>query len=89
MGWFDPLGLAGYEVSMGNTAAQDTLARGVHINVQGAGLPNASGHIGVAPTADGAGLTTKPVDATTKNLSEFQLKKTCKCVADFLKNTKK
>jgi uncharacterized protein RhaS with RHS repeats len=73
--WIDPLGLAGYEASMGNTASQDTLARGVHVNVQGPELPSAGGHIGVVPTEDGKGLTTKPVDAATKNLTEAQQKK--------------
>ena len=57
-GWLDPLGLAGYEVKMENTASQDTLARGVHVNVQGPSLPNAGGHIGVVPTENGKGLRT-------------------------------
>ncbi|WP_274709110.1 RHS repeat domain-containing protein [Variovorax sp. S12S4] len=86
--WVDPRGLAGYEASMGNTAAQDTLARGVHVNVQGPGLPKAGGHIGVVPTHDGQGLTTKPVDAATRNLPESQQEKACQCVVDFLNKPK-
>lgn len=84
----DPLGLAGYIVSMNNIAAQDTLVRGVHVNIEGPGLPRAGGHIGIVPTQDGKALTTKPVDAATKDLTESQLKKACACVVEFFKNKK-
>jgi RHS repeat-associated protein len=68
--WVDPLGCA-YQVT-GNTAGQDTLARGVHVNVRGPGLPPRGGHVGFVPNASGTGLVPVPVDAATRGLTANQ-----------------
>jgi hypothetical protein len=65
MGWIDPLGLAKYSISA-NTAGSDTLARGVHVNVSGPGLPKAGGHIGLKPDATGENIDLVPADSATK-----------------------
>jgi RHS repeat-associated protein len=68
--WVDPLGL-NYDVT-GNTAGQDTLSRGAHVNVRGPGLPPRGGHVGFVPNAAGTGLVPVPVDAATRNLTANQ-----------------
>jgi RHS repeat-associated protein len=86
-GWVDPLGLVKkppYNITMGNTAGQDTLARGVHVNVSGPGIDGKPGHLTITPTTDEKGLTIKPGDAKTKGLSESQLSKACECAANFV-----
>jgi len=84
----DPLGLAGYRVKMDNIAGDDTLSRGVHVNIWGPGLPDKGGHIGIVPNESGDGLTMKPVDSETKGLSGAQLKRACECVNAFMKVSK-
>jgi RHS repeat-associated protein len=88
IGWIDPLGLAkdkGYKVSA-QTAGGDALARGVHVNVHGPGLPAAGGHVGLVPNAKGDGLNLVPVDAATRNLKDNQWAKVHKSVGDYLES---
>lgn len=81
--WIDPLGLAGYTISA-QTAGPDTLARGVHVNVHGPGLPPKGGHVGLVPTATNDLLTTLPVDQATRDLREGQWKKVQDAVKDYM-----
>ncbi|CAJ0806863.1 Protein RhsC [Ralstonia psammae] len=83
--WVDPLGLAGYNVSA-NTAGPDTLARGAHVNVSGPGLPPSGGHITLAPNAEGTHAELKPADKGTRDMSDSQWRKACKCVEKYLDN---
>ena len=86
VGWVDPLGLAGYEISA-NTASPDALARGVHVNVGGDGLRK-GGHVTLAPSADQKNIVLQPADKVTRNVSSSQWKKICKCVVEYLDDPK-
>ncbi len=79
----DPLGLAGHKVGA-NTAGQDVLARGVHVNVNGAGLPPAGGHIALKPNAEGTHVVLEPADKATRAMPNSQWGKACECVSRYL-----
>ena len=81
--WIDPWGLAGYNVSA-QTAGTDALARGVHVNVNGPGLPPRGGHVGMVPNATGDGLNLVPADKATSELSASQWNKAQESVKDYL-----
>ncbi|MNX99802.1 hypothetical protein D3C86_1322690 [compost metagenome] len=87
MGWVDPLGLAGYEISA-QTAATDTLARGVHVNVHGPGLPLKGGHIELKPNAVGTHVVLSPADKATRSMTESQWGKACACATRYLDDAK-
>ena len=55
--------------------------------MHGPGLPPGGGHLTVTPTVDAAGkggLTLKPADAATEQLSNSQYKKACACAVTML-----
>ncbi|WP_435037383.1 RHS repeat-associated core domain-containing protein [Pseudomonas neuropathica] len=79
----DPLGLAGHKIGA-NTAGQDVLARGVHVNVNGAGLPPAGGHIALKPNAEGTHVVLEPADKATRAMPNSQWGKACECVLRYL-----
>ncbi|SEK08667.1 RHS repeat-associated core domain-containing protein [Achromobacter sp. NFACC18-2] len=83
--WIDPLGLAGYEISA-QTAATDTLARGVHINVHGPGLPPKGGHIELKPNATGTHAEFAPADKAARSMTAPQWSKACACATRYLDN---
>jgi RHS repeat-associated protein len=83
VGLIDPLGLAGHKVGA-NTAGQDVLARGVHVNVNGSGLPPAGGHIALKPNAEGTHVVLEPADKATRAMPDSQWGKACECVLKYL-----
>ncbi|MFC7518492.1 RHS repeat-associated core domain-containing protein, partial [Herbaspirillum sp. GCM10030257] len=85
--WIDPLGLAGYTVGA-QTAGGDALSRGVHVNVNGAGLPSKGGHIGIIPNATGDGVALVPADKATRDLNPRQWEKATESVREYLNNPK-
>ena len=85
--WVDPLGLSGYKISA-NTATPDTLARGVHVNVHGPGLPAKGGHITLSPDEKSGSVVPLPADKATRDMSSSQWKKACQCLQDYLDNAK-
>ncbi len=83
IGLVDPLGLAGHKVGA-NTAGPDVLARGVHVNVNGSGLPPAGGHISLKPNSEGTHVVLEPADKATRDMSKSQWGKACECVIKYL-----
>jgi RHS repeat-associated protein len=81
--FIDPLGLAGHLVTA-QTAGQDVLARGVHVNVNGPGLPPKGGHIELKPDPKGTHVILEPADKATRNMNGVQWRKACKCVGSYL-----
>ncbi|MCC4607775.1 RHS domain-containing protein [Xanthomonas campestris pv. zinniae] len=82
MAWVDPWGWKDYEVSS-NSAGQDTLGRGVHVNVDGKGLPR-GGHVGLHPNGNGIGLDQNQADPATRKLSDAQWRKVQDAVTQHL-----
>jgi RHS repeat-associated protein len=85
IGWCDPLGLAKrseHKVT-GNTAGGDVMNRGVHVNIQGPGLPK-KGHIGLVPDTSGERIEFVPVDPATRNMKPGEWKKACECIVEYL-----
>ncbi|WP_395673203.1 RHS repeat-associated core domain-containing protein [Inquilinus sp.] len=94
--WIDPWGWAKskYNVSS-NSAGQDALARGVHVNVDGPGLPRKGGHVGLAPNPDydpakpgSPRVIMRPEDPATKALSPSQWRKVQEAVTQHLDDPK-
>ena len=83
VGWVDPLGLAGHKIKS-NTAGSDVLARGVHVNVNGSGLPPKGGHISLKPNDVGSHVVLVPADKATRGMSASQWSKACNCVLNYL-----
>ena len=90
--WIDPFGLAkkggGFTIGA-NTAQQDVIARGVHFNVHGPGVPNKGGHLTLSPLKDATGKLTgnfelKSADGATSKLTSKQMKQISSQVTDYL-----
>ncbi|MFK7671921.1 RHS repeat-associated core domain-containing protein, partial [Pseudomonas lundensis] len=82
-GWVDPLGLAGHKIKS-NTAGSDVLSRGVHVNVNGPGLPTKGGHISLKPNDASTHIVLVPADKATRDMSTSQWGKACSCVENYL-----
>lgn len=90
--WLDPWGWAKakYQVSS-NSAGQDALARGVHVNIKGPGLTK-PGHVRLAPNPlydpkNNPGeprLIMEPADPATSKLSASQWRSVQESVANYL-----
>ncbi|WP_279721360.1 RHS repeat-associated core domain-containing protein [Chromobacterium haemolyticum] len=85
--WVDPAGLAGYKIKA-NTAAPDTLSRGVHVNAHGPGLPDKGAHISLKPDGNKIAVVPAPGDKPTRDLKDSQWKNACKCVEEYLDDPK-
>ena len=95
--WIDPLGLAkkpkGYDVT-GNTAGPDVVTRGVHVNVEGPGLPREGGHVELLPIIERdekgkiikTGVKLAPVDVKMKGISDSVWRKVERAVTEHLNN---
>ena len=81
--WVDPLGLAGHKIKS-NTAGSDVLSRGVHVNVNGSGLPTKGGHISLKPNDASTHIVLVPADKATRDMSTSQWGKACSCVENYL-----
>jgi len=86
MGWVDPLGLAPKYRITSNTAGSDTLARSVHVNVKGPGLPNTGGHIGLRADSSGKEIILEPADSATDKMNNNQWNKACSCAITHISN---
>ncbi len=87
--WTDPLGLAKSKYNVGaNTAGKDVLARGVHVNVDGPGLPRKGGHITLQPDADGKSVKLAPADKATRDMSPSQWRNACESISEHLDDSK-
>ena len=79
----NPLGLAGHKIKS-NTAGSDVLSRGVHVNVNGPGLPTKGGHISLKPNDASTHIVLVPADKATRDMSTSQWGKACSCVENYL-----
>jgi len=90
--WIDPFGLSkkggGFTIGA-NTAQQDVIARGVHFNVHGPGLPKKGRHLTLSPLKDATGKLTgnfelKSADVATSKLTSKQKNQISSQVTDYL-----
>jgi RHS repeat-associated protein len=92
-GWVDVFGLAktgdGFTIDA-NTAQTDVIARGVHFNVKGPGIPRNGGHLTLSPLRDLKGNLTGNFelksDVATQNLTKKQMKQISGQVTEYLRS---
>lgn len=62
------------------------MSRGVHVNINGPGLPKAGGHITLFPSTADSKIAFEPADPATRKMTPPQWNKACECVLKYLDN---